>query len=225
MRSVIKVSAILIVLGAILFGRQFVAAKNYLLKQFNSSDNSELVKLRLENESLKLQVRNPAPEHLIYSKGWEYKKAFVFSSYPFNNQRLLGINLGSDDGIKELMPVMASPGIVAGQIAKVFPKYSLVKTIFDPTFKIPVRVGWLGLETLLEGGSQPTLTLIKKDQDLTSGEPVYSAGIQFPYGMKIGDVGSKIQVQNEYFKKADIILLYTTNDLKIVYVMINYVAR
>lgn len=202
-----------------------MAVKNYLLRQFNSSENSELMKLRLENESLKLQVPSPAAGRPIYSGGWEYKKAFIYSSYPFNDQRLLGINLGSDDGVKELMPVMASPGIVAGQIKEVFPKYSLVKTIFDPAFKIPVRVGWLGLEALFEGGSQPTITLIKKEQNLTSNEPVYSAGMQFPYGMKIGDIGSKIQVQNEYFKKADVALPYTINDLKELYVMMNYAAR
>lgn len=225
MRFTIKILAIVIVLGLVLFGRQFIAAKNYLLRQLNSSGNSELVRLRLENESLKLQAQSPISGRSVYSGVWEYKKAFVYSSYPFNDQRLLGINLGSDDGIKELMPVMASPGIIAGQVVEVFPKYSLVKTIFDPAFKIPVRVGWLGLEALLEGGSQPALTLIKKGQDLISNEPVYSAGMQFPYGMKIGDVGSKIQIQNEYFKKADVILPYTTGDLKEVFVMTNYVAR
>lgn len=225
MRSAIKVLAILIVLGAIFFGRQIISAKNYLLSQFNVSANSELVRLRLENESLKLLAQKSGSQSPVYLGGWEYKKAAVFSTYPFNDQRLLAINLGSDHGIKPLMPIMAIPGIAVGQVIEVFPKYSLARTIFDPAFKIPARAGWSGLDALLEGGSQPTITLVKKEQDLTASEPVYSAGLQFPYGMKIGEVGAKIQVQNEYFKKADVALPYSMSDLREVYVMMNYAAR
>ena len=47
------------------------------------------------------------------------------------NKKLIAINLGSENGIKESMPVAISPGVLLGRVVKALPKYSLIITIFD----------------------------------------------------------------------------------------------
>lgn len=200
-----------------------VVFKNPLLEKVFDLSSSELAQLKLENESLKAQLDQLPKDQSTWSRGLEYKPAIVYSTYPFNNQKLLGITLGSEDGVVELMSVAVSPGILLGQVIEVFPKYSLVQTIFDPEFAIPIRVSWLAEDALLEGGNAPMITLIKKDRPVVGGDPVYSSGIEFPYRMKIGKLGSVIETDDEYFKKAELKLSYNLNDIKKVYVIMNYI--
>ncbi len=195
------------------FGRIFFSAND--LKEENLT-------LRLENETLKAQLALGAPEKETWLKGLEYRPAMVFSTYPFNNQRTLAIALGSEDGVAKSMPVAAAPGILLGQVTEVFPKYSLVKTIFDPDFKIPVRIGAAATDALLEGGNQPMITLINKNTLALSGDFVYSAGVQFPYRMQIGILGTVSGVQDNFFKKAELRTDYNINELKKVYVVANF---
>jgi cell shape-determining protein MreC len=185
----------------------------------------ENLALRLENESLKTQLFWQSKKEPVWLGGWEYWPAIVHSTYPFNNQRLISINLGSENGIKPKMPVAVEPGVLLGQVVEVFPKYSWVRTIFDPDFKASVRLGWSATDALLEGGNQPMITLIPKDQPAVSGDIIFVSGREFPYGMKIGNLGLVIESQEEFFKKAAVELIYNMNGIKKVYVVSNYLPE
>lgn len=223
-----KANLFFLVLLMVLIWGYFASFQISILNYFNriffhTSDlKEENLTLRLENEKLKTQIDLQEKSNITWTKGLEYKPATVFSTYPFNNQRLLGIALGSEDGIKKLMPVAASPDVLLGQVVEVFPKYSLVRTIFDSEFKIPVRISWSAVDALLEGGNQPQITLISKNTAVSSGDPVYSAGIQLPYGMRIGVLGMISEKQDSFFKKAELKLSYNMNELKKVFIVINY---
>ncbi len=179
--------------------------------------------LKTENESLKQRLETQPQGKSLWSGGLEYKPAVVYSTYPFNNKRFLGIDLGSEDGIVELMPVAVSPGVLLGRVTQVFPKYSLVQTVFEQGFKIPVRISWSAENALLEGGNAPVITLIKKGFPAATGDAVYSAGIEFPYWMRIGELGQITETDDEYFKKAELKPAYNLNEVKKVYVITNYV--
>jgi len=222
MRRLLAIGLFWVLILGIIF---LILYKNFLLERFSSLSSSKLTELRLENESLKSQLNFPKEEANLIIRGLKYKPAVVYSTYPYSNQKLIGINLGLEDGITRLMPVAVEPEILLGQVIEAFPKYSLVRTIFDQEFKIPVRIGWFFIDALLEGGNQPMVTMIKKDQNIASGDAVYSAGIEFPYGMKIGTVGSIAGVQDVYFKTAEVKLIYNLNDIKKVYVITNYVSK
>ncbi len=181
--------------------------------------------LRIENESLRHQLEAQPQERSLWNWGLEYKPAVVYSTYPFNNKRFLGIDLGSEDGIVKLMPVAVSPEILLGRVTEVFPKYSLVQTVFDSGFKTPVRIGGSARDALLEGGNAPTVTLIKKEFPAAIGDAVYSAGIEFPYWMKIGELKQVTETDDEYFKKAELKVAYNLNEIKKVYVITNYVSK
>ena len=185
----------------------------------------ENLTLRLENESLKTQLFWQKKKEPIWLGGWEYLPAIVHSAYPFNNQRLISINLGSEDGIKTEMPVAVFPGVLLGQITEVFPHYSWVRTIFDPDFKVSVRVGWGAADALLEGGNQLMVTLIPKNQAVTQGDVIFASSREFPYGMKIGNLGLVIESQEDFFKKAPAELAYNLNEIQKVYVVFNYLPK
>lgn len=204
----------------------FAGFKNTVLLRFNWFFNSGLeqenLNLRLENENLKSRLNLPDKEKTRWFAGLEYRPAAVFSTYPFNNQRLLSVVLGSEDGVQEGMPVAAGEGILLGQVIKVFPKYSLVRTVFDPDFKTPVRVGASAADALLEGGNQPMITLINKNSAVSSGNSVYSAGAQFPYWMQVGTLGLVPETQDKFFKKAELKPPYNLNELKTVFIIVNF---
>lgn len=216
-----KVFLSVLALAALVFVGQYFL--NFQAKNGNLAE--ENLALRLENESLKTQLFWQGKKEPVWLGGWEYRPAIVQSSYPFNNQRLISINLGSDDGIKPAMPVAVFPGILLGRITEVFPHYSWVQTIFDPDFKASVRLGWGSADGLLEGGNQPAISLIPKNQPAAKGDIIFASGQEFPYGMKIGNLGIITESQEDFFKKSPAELAYNLNEVQKVYVVFNYLPK
>src|SRR3989344_6438665 len=164
---------LLILLAVFLFS-SFIIPKFF---RVSSKTNQQISELYLENQSLKSRLEANLPEF----KG-ELKLAKVYSSYPFNDKNEIAINLGSVDGIKESMPVVLGPDILLGEVKKVFEHYSLVRTIFDPEWRLAVRIGENKINALLEGGIEPSLTTIDKNKILNEGDFIYADAKGFPYG-------------------------------------------
>lgn len=202
-----------------------IVFKEPLLAWLRTASRSELAQLRMENASLRQQlgrVNDTSAETVI--RNLRYRPAQVYSSFPFNNQKVLYITQGAEQGIAVGMAVALEPEILLGQIIEVWPKYSAVRTVFDPDFKVAVRIGASQEEGLLEGGNPPTISLIK-DKKLSTGETLATAGVQFPYGLAIGTLGSFLETSNDYFKKAEARLGYNLGDVNEVYVITNYLPK
>ncbi|GEM_PF-1889314 len=211
----------------IILGTLGIFFRNQLFSKLHFYSVSEISQLKLENESLKSQLPPTKAETIseITSGQWRYHKALVYSSYPINNQKLLAITLGEIDGIAKGMAVAVVPGILVGQVTEVFPHYSFVRTIFDTDLKLSLRIGTLQEEGLLEGGNPPAISFIK-DKKIASGENVYSAGLLFPYGLKLGTVGRFLDGNSgDYFKRVLLDIAYRISDLREVYVITNYVPK
>ena len=174
--------------------------------------DDELNALKSENQALKAQILElnnkiiPLKSDAVIGQ--------VFSSYPFNNKNLLSINVGENQGIKELMPVTLEGYTLVGQISKVFKNYSLVKTIFSPDWQIPVRIGEKKIPALLVGGPNLKLTMIVNDKPNFENQPIFAASQDLPYGLNIGAV---TDVQNNsdtgVFQEANIDLDYDFDNL------------
>ena len=179
--------------------------------------------LRVENAILKSELEKQTGE---LSEGWlagyQYKTAAVYATYPFNFRHFLTINKGSKDGLKLNMPVLVGQGVLLGKVTEVFPKYSLVRTIFDPEWEMAVRVGGTGVDALLRGGLTPVISLIDKKLSVKSGDSVYSSGTGFPYGLAIGEVGRLSYSDSDLFKRSDLALPYAVGNLKEILVIVNY---
>ena len=142
--------------------------------------------LQLENKNLKahlwqLEKTRPSTNSNIVS-------AKIHSRYPFNDKSIISINVGKQAGINIDMVVTVKEGLLIGKVVKVFSRHSLVETIFNPDWQLPIRIGEDEIESLLTGGSDLKVTLISKDKKLEDGARVFAASKDFPYGLTIGDL-------------------------------------
>lgn len=176
--------------------------------------------LILENQQLQAQVlalsKNP---YGVAVDNRRYVVAKIYSTYPFNNRGLLTINAGAKAGVKKSAPVMVGGSIFLGQVVEVFEAYSLVRTIFDSGWQLPVKAGAEANDALLIGGREPRLSLIFKNENLEQGQPVYTAGKDFPYGLKIGTIEEIRDDVGSAFREANISLSYAVGSLNDVYVL------
>ena len=151
----------------------------------------------------------------VQSQNGKYLSAKIFSTYPFNTKSILIINAGSGQGIKESIPVTTGENILTGQIMEVYENYSRVRTVFDPLWQIPVRIGEKEIDGLLQGGPSPRVALIEKDKLIQVGDLVYSASENFPYGLKIGEVEEiKESASGGAFKEAILKMPFNINELR-----------
>ncbi len=145
-------------------------------------------------ENLKMQnsvmIQNYAngekPTQTLSADRYHYKTANVFSDYPFNNYASLAIDLGTEDGIKADMPVLASDGVLLGKIKNVSRTQSEVATIFDPNWRSAVAFGPDRVKALLVGGPAPYLDLIPKETTTTPGDLVVNLAKDFPLDLDVG---------------------------------------
>lgn len=215
--------AIILLLTMALFSVNIASVKNYFLSFVNKEDL--ISKLELENDSLRaeLYIAENLENKQSQNGKWEYSHAKVFSSYPFNNQNLISINLGLSDNVENHSVVVAVPGILLGQVTQVQENASLVRTIFDKNFTVAVKIGENKINALLKGGVPPILEMIDKNSGVKSGDFAYSADQNFPYGFKIGE----IQLMEgddaaEPFKKAVLKINYNPALLEEVLIVNNF---
>lgn len=216
-RSLVVAVFIFLVWG----GDTALKAKHWLLSQ---KSDAELARIKGENMTLraKLEELSGIADRLPTFNA-SYRMAIVYSTYPFNIKHSLSINAGENSGINEGMVVVSSDGIFLGQVAKVFKDTSLVQTIFDQNLEMPVRIGKSAKDGVLNGGSVPTVGLIAKDAPIQIGESIYTSGISLPIGIPVGRISAIESEGYESFKKAEVDLPYSLNDLREVLIITNYV--
>jgi cell shape-determining protein MreC len=142
----------------------------------------------LERENAELKARgefsSPAGAN---SHAYQYLTARVYSRYPVGGGGRLIVNVGSEDGVREGMPVLLSEGTLLGRVAAVQRTESEVETIWSPAWKSAVTAG--GVKMLLQGGAPPRLELVPKNAALKGGERVLNVSPEFPMGLFLGTVG------------------------------------
>src|SRR5581483_3409747 len=114
-------------------------------------------------------------------------RAMVYSQYPFGFKNQIAVNAGSNEGVTLAKPATFQ-GIFVGTVQSVSAETSIIQTVFDPSFKMPIRIGTKGIDALLIGGALPKATSIAKNATISTGDIVYAAAPGFPYGMPIGTV-------------------------------------
>lgn len=167
-----------------------------------------------------IQLSAPENPQIIKINNREALIAKVYSTYPFNHRNFLTVNAGSENGVRVGMPVAVDGALLLGQVMEVWEDKSLIQTIFDRDFSLPVRSGPKEADALLVGGQTPKLSLIEEKSDVNENDPVYSAGKDFPYRMAIGKVGPVAAVANNSLREASLVLPYRVSDLREVAILI-----
>jgi rod shape-determining protein MreC len=179
------------------------------------SDYSELL---AENQALKAE--NAAMRELERvsetAKTTGAVPAQIYSRYPLNFKNQILVNAGESAGVGIGWIAILPEKVLVGRVEQVFKNTALVRTVFDPGFRLAVRIGKAGADALLAGGDEPRLTLLPQGAEIGRGDVVYAADPALPYGLAVGEVGETMFSEDNLFEEAAVRLAYDLNGLRAV---------
>jgi len=197
----------------------------------------EIARLQRENSELKVQALQDATmglenEQLRYQLrwqrqvAWKIKLANVVMRDPANWWRTVEIDLGSEQGVTNNLPVLTPEGLV-GRISAVWPTHSQVVLIGDPNCRVSALidnpahdVGVVNAAGTLDN-TLADLTYLSGTAVLKPGENVVTSGLGgvFPKGIPIGQVVDSRQVEFGLYTEARVKLGANLGTLEQVWVM------
>jgi rod shape-determining protein MreC len=182
---------------------------NFFSNVFQAGSLAERVdQLVTENAELKRQLQETSTlvaENEEYAgileiaeeESLDVMGATVIGESPSDFEWAVFVNKGSDDDVREDMPVIGASGLV-GRVVRVFATTSKVMLIIDPDSKVSARLSSTRETGLIEGQREELLrlNLIGSETEILPGEPVETSGYQldegytglFPSGISIGAV-------------------------------------
>jgi cell shape-determining protein MreC len=183
--------------------------------------------LLTENVALKAQLAQyAAVARALPIVPQNYIPAVVYSRYPTNFRNELLVNAGSNEGVAAGRAVVieaasSSPAIeggyvFVGKVQAVFVNTALVSTVFDPGFRMPVRIGAKGYDALFAGGAEPEAMSILKSAAVAPGDIVVSADPAFPYGLAVAEVTNASLSSDNLFQEASLDFPYDINAIQAV---------
>jgi cell shape-determining protein MreC len=192
-----------------------------LRAMFSPSVHENTQDLVAEEESLKAQLAQyqVVAEQLPNSLP-NYARAMVYSRYPTNFRNELLIDAGAHEGISVgkavVIQAATSSYVLIGRIQSVSNDMAVVQTVFDPAFKMPVRVGSHGYDGLLIGGVSPRVASILKKVAVQAGDIVVSADTVLPYGLPVAEVSNVAISSDNLFQDASLNFAYDINGVQTV---------
>jgi rod shape-determining protein MreC len=200
-----------------------------LLKQLDT--------LRRDNQQLRVQAVQAAAiarenEQLRALLGWQrqapwqLKLANVILRDPANWWRSVQIDKGSNDGIRENLPVITSAGLV-GRVSSVSQTHSQVVLIGDPNCRVSATVenAARDMGVVLASGPVDTslvsLTYLASSANLKPGQSVITSGLGgvFPKGIPIGQIVDSGSVEFGLYTEARVKLNANLGSLEQVWVL------
>ena len=176
------------------------------LKQENeelSKRNSELEQSLRELESIKSE-NETLKEYLgLTEKYGEYSTvpAYIINKDISNYSKTVVINVGSDDGIKENMTVIADQGLV-GQVISVTSDTAKVRTIIDTSSSVSCLLSTTDESIVCKGTLEEESALkamyIPDDDGIIQGDSVETSGLGgiYPKGIHVGSIKRVVNTQN-----------------------------
>ena len=202
--------------------------ENEELKQKNSELEQSLRELEIikaENETLKEYVN-------LKDKYADYNTipADVINRDISNYSSTIVINVGSDDGIKTDMTVIADSGLV-GHIISVTNHTAKVQTIVDTASAVTAKMSTtddsIVVQGTLESKSTLRATFIPTDAVILEGDSIETSGIGgiYPKGIHIGTIREVINTSNITDRYALVDTAVDFNKLNTVLVITNSVSE
>lgn len=194
----------------------FIASIDFAKQYLRTDFYQENVLLKLQNENLKAQLQRAQDEPTATRVSTDGRiEATIFSTYPFNMKDTIVVDRGSAEHVEKGMVATVADSILLGQVVSVEAHSSVVRTIFDSHWQLPVRIGPDSINGLFEGGNDPKVVLIEKS--IKTGDGVFAAAKEFPMGIKIGEIKDIEQDAGGIFKAATIRTPYVMGDIRTVY--------
>ncbi|MDE2019642.1 MAG: rod shape-determining protein MreC [Patescibacteria group bacterium] len=185
--------------------------RNFLTPAPVTGSTGDVADLSAENAALKAQLAElTAMVGQVSSTVPGTVRAMVYSRYPLNFKNEILVDAGSGMGVSAGKGVFYDGNLI-GTVYQVFTDGSIVQTIFDPGFRMPVRIGKSGIDALLQGGTEPMAVSIAKNAAVQPGDVIYTAAAGLPYGLPIGEVNAVSVSANNLFEQATVNFSYDLN--------------
>lgn len=191
----------------------------FTIAQFSHIKNIFAENRKLKEEVTRLSTRlalvgEAAAENEKLRQLIGFKSQFQYDLLPANAVvrepsflfRSIVINVGSEDGAAQYMPVVSKDGAV-GKIIQVFPKISLVQLLRDPSERISVMIARNKVVGILETiNSQDFFIQYQKYSDIKVGDTVVTSGLGgiYPRGINVGVVKKIKDKEDPLFKNVHI---------------------
>ena len=224
MKRIVLISITIVILIVTFFSgifvpkRAFVASVDFAKQYLKTDFYQENILLKLQNENLKAQLQRASEESngaVTATGSADRTEARVFSTYPFNMKDVVSVDRGADEGVAKNMVATVADSILFGQVVGVDRHSSVIRTIFDSHWQLPVRIGPDNINGLFQGGNDPKVVLVEKP--IKVGDGVFSAAKEFPMGIKIGEIKEVKEGEGGIFKEATIRTPYAMGELQTVY--------
>lgn len=189
-------------------------------------DNARLAEVQTENQQLRELLRFRQLNPYYDFRGGQVI-ARVISRGPTNYLSALSIDLGSDQGIAEGMPVVTERGLV-GRIQKVGPTTSTVLLITDPSSGVQSMIKRENSRAVGvvngQAGALPMMDYIAQEADVAVGDEVETSGLggNFPKGLVIGQVTEVKKRDFDMYQQAVVRPTVDFNRLEFVLVITNF---
>lgn len=198
--------------------------ENEELKKKNSELEQSLREFEIvksENETLKEYVN-------LKDKYKEYKTipGYVINRDISNYSDIIVINIGSEDGIKENMTVIADEGLV-GHVISTTAHTAKVQTIIDTATAVTSTISTTRDTIIVQGtlDNKTTLkaTYIPTDASVLQGDGVETSGIGgiYPKGIHIGTIKEVVNTKNITDRYATVETAVNFSKLETVLVILN----
>jgi rod shape-determining protein MreC len=182
----------------------------------NGTAQTDDATLAAENQALKAEIAKlQVVQSQLPQAPAGYIRAMVYSRYPLNFKNEILLDAGSNQGVVAGKAVMFQ-GIFIGVVKNVFKDESLAQTVFDSSFRIPVRLGRGGFDGLLEGGSYPRVSSVSKSAPINEHDIVSTAAAGLPYGLPVGTVSATSTSGDNLFQQAVLSFGYDINNIQTV---------
>lgn len=172
--------------------------ENKKLKEKNSNLEGELRRLEMiesENKTMK-EYLNLSEQY----KQYETVPAYIINKDTSNYSKIFVINVGSKNGLKKDMTVIAAEGLV-GHVISVTDTTAKVQTLVDSSNIVSATLENSGDTVICRGmleNNQLKATYVSTNTMLTEGEKIYSSGMGGIYskGVYIGTIKRIVQTKN-----------------------------
>ena len=181
---------------------------------------------RLEEEQIALQNR----EALTALRQANPNETFITADLVTRDltglRQIIGIDRGSDDGVEEGMPVLASGGSLVGVVMVTRPNSSFVRLIIDPDSSIRVLHQRTRTEGVVNGDTLGNLSVefVAQPIDVQPGHIFVSSGFGglLPKGIPIGRVTSAEGSAQDIFKRIRLRPIAPLDQLESVLVQVTF---
>jgi len=194
-----------------------------------------------ENEELKLRIQELLAENASFSELREeneiLRKALEIGlqkEFRLALAEVIGkdigqdsvlVNLGSQDGISEGMPVITQEKVLLGSITAVYERYCYVRLISNKESSFDAEISDSDVAGIVkgQGGSKLLLDLIPQEKEVKTGQLVLSSSLGgiYPKGLLVGLTGKIKRSDIGPFQQAEILPFVEIKELKEVLIILN----